>query len=46
MKNSKIIIKSGSKIYPIYLGAGVISNINKLIKKNLICQKNLALNFP
>ena len=43
MKNSKIIIKSGSKIYPIYLGAGVISNINKLIKKNLSGVKKICI---
>ena len=51
MKNTKIIVKTKSKSYPIYFGDGILSAIGTLIKKNLpnvkkiciISDKNLPL---
>ena len=53
MKNSKIIIKTKSKKYPIYFGDDVLNKTGILIKKNLpnvkkvcvICDKNLPSKF-
>ena len=49
MKNSKIIVKTNSKIYPIYLGNKILNTAGTLIRKNLpnvkkiciICDKKL-----
>ena len=49
MKNNKLIVKTKSKTYPIYLGNGNLSTTGNLIKKNLngvkkiciICDKKL-----
>ena len=35
MKSAKIIIKTESKSYPIYIGDKIINNTNALLKKNL-----------
>ena len=35
MKNTKIIVKTKSKSYPIYFGNGIINITGKLIHKNL-----------
>ena len=35
MKNTKIIIKTTSKSYPVYFGNGIINLTGPLIKKNL-----------
>ena len=51
MKSAKIIIKTESKSYPIYIGDKIINNTNALLKKNLpnvkkifiICDKNVPL---
>ncbi len=43
MKNNKIIVKSKSKTYPIYIGNGNINIINKLIRKNLPNVKKICI---
>ena len=51
MKNTKIIVKTESKSYPIYFGNGIINTTGKLIQKNLpnvkkiciICDKKVSL---
>ena len=35
MKNSKLIVKTKSKTYPIYFGNNILSTAGSLIKKNL-----------
>ena len=35
MKNSKLIVKTKSKTYPIYFGNNILNIAGKLIKKNL-----------
>ena len=35
MKNTKIIVKTKSKAYPIYFGDGIINKVSTLIRKNL-----------
>ena len=53
MKNTKIIVKTKSKSYPIYFGNGIINKTGKLIKKKLpnvkkICiirDKNISLSL-
>ena len=35
MKNSMIIVKTNSKIYPIYLGNKILNTAGTLIRKNL-----------
>ena len=53
MINNKILVKSKSKKYPIYIGNGNIGIINKLIEKNIpdvkkiciISDKNIPLKF-
>ena len=44
MKNNKIIVKSKSKTYPIYIGNGNINIINKLIRKNKL-KENVKNNY-
>ena len=42
MKNIKIIVKTKSKSYPIYLGDGIVNTTGSLIKKKTaICKKNM-----
>ena len=49
MKNTKFIVKTGSKYYPIYFGNNILNTTGNLIKKNLngvkkiciICDKKL-----
>ena len=51
MKNTKIIVKTKNKSYPIYIGDGILNSTRLLIKKNLpntkkiciICDKKLPL---
>ena len=35
MKNTKLIVKTKSKSYPIYFGNNILNTTNRLIKKNL-----------
>ena len=35
MKNSKLIIQTKSKNYPIYFGNNILNTTGKLIKKNM-----------
>ena len=43
MKNTKIIIKTKSKSYPVYFGNGIISSTGTLIKKNLPNVKKICV---
>ena len=43
MKNTKIIVKTKSKSYPIYFGNGFLNIIGKLIKKNLPATKKICI---
>ena len=51
MKNTKIVVNTQSKSYPIYFGDGILNTTGTLIKKNLpnvkkiciISDKNLPL---
>ena len=51
MRNTKIIVKTKSKSYPVYFGDGILNTAGTLINKNLpnvkkiciICDKNLPL---
>ena len=43
MKNTKIIVKTKSKSYPIYFGNNNLSRVGKLIKKNLPNVKNIII---
>ena len=43
MKNTKIIVKTKSKTYPIYLGEKNLNTINGLIKKNLPRVKKICI---
>ena len=43
MKNTKIIVKTKSKSYPIYFGNGIISITGKLIHKNLPDVKKICI---
>ena len=53
MKNTKIIVRAKSKLYPIYFGDKIINRTGKLIQKNLpnvkkiciISDKNIPLAF-
>ena len=53
MKNIKIIVKTKSKSYPVYLGNGIVNTTGSLIKKKLpyvkkiclICDKNVPSLF-
>ena len=42
MKNSKLIIKTKSKNYPIYFGNNILNTTGRLIKKNLPNVKKYA----
>ena len=43
MKNTKIIVKTKSKSYPIYFGDGILNTTGKLIKKNLPNVKKICI---
>ena len=43
MKNTKIIVKTRSKTYPIYYGNNILSKTNGLIKKNLPDVKKICI---
>jgi len=43
MKNSKLIIKTKSKNYPIYFGNNILNTTGKLIKKNLPNVKKICI---
>ena len=43
MKNSKLIIKTSSKNYPIYFGSNILFSINSLMKKNLPDVKKICI---
>ena len=43
MKNTKIVINTRSKSYPIYFGDGILNTTGTLIKKNLSNVKKYTL---
>tara|TARA_Y100000590_G_scaffold347350_1_gene397915 strand:+ start:3700 stop:4812 length:1113 start_codon:yes stop_codon:yes gene_type:complete len=43
MKNTKIVINTKSKNYPIYLGDGVLNTVGKVIKRDLPKVKKIAV---
>ena len=43
MKSNKLIIKTKSKIYPIYFGDDILKETGKLIKKNLPDVKKICI---
>ena len=43
MKNTKIIVKTKNRIYPIYIGNKIIGTTNTLIKKNLPNVKKICI---
>ena len=43
MKNTKIIVKTKSKSYPIYFAEGILKSINVLVKKNLPNTKKVCI---
>ena len=43
MKNTKIIVKTKSKSYPIYFGSGILSSAGKIINKNLPKTKKISI---
>ena len=43
MKNTKIIVKTKSKAYPIYFGDGIINKVSTLIGKNLPNVKKICI---
>tara|TARA_Y100000590_G_C15638560_1_gene983994 strand:+ start:209 stop:1318 length:1110 start_codon:yes stop_codon:yes gene_type:complete len=43
MKNTKLIIKTKSKTYPIYFGSNILNKIGVLIKKNLPNVKKICI---
>ena len=43
MKNTKIIINTKSKSYPIYLGNGILNTTGTLIRKNLPNVKKICI---
>ena len=43
MKNTKIIVKTKSKSYPIYFGDGILGSAGKIIKKNLPKTKKISI---
>ena len=43
MKNSKLIVKTKSKTYPIYYGNNILRTIDRLIKKNLPSVKKICI---
>ena len=43
MKNTKLIVKTKSKSYPIYFGNNILNTTGKLIKKNLPNVKKICI---
>ena len=43
MKNTKIVIRTRSKSYPIYFGENILKSTGKLIKKNLPGVKKICI---
>ena len=43
MKNTKIIIKTRSRKYPIYIGNNILKNLGKLLKHHLPHAKKIAV---
>ena len=43
MKNSKIIVKTKSKSYPIYFGDEILSHVPTLVKKNIPGAKKILI---
>ena len=43
MKNTKFIVKTKSKSYPIYFGNGTVNILDKLIKKNIPNVKKICV---
>ena len=43
MENTKIVIKTKSKSYPIYFGDGILNTTGTLIKKNLPNVKKICI---
>ncbi len=43
MKNSKLIVKTKSKTYPIYFGNSILNTMGKLVKKNLPSVKKICI---
>jgi len=43
MKNTKILVRTKSKAYPIYFGSGIINQTNKFIRKNLPDTKKICI---
>ena len=45
MKNTKIIVKTKSKSYPVYFGDGILNTAGTLINKNLPNVKKICIIF-
>ena len=43
MKNTKLIVKTKSKFYPIYFGNNILNKTGRLIKKNLPGVKKICI---
>jgi len=43
MQNTKILIKTKTKSYPMYFGDGILSSLNKLVKKDLPNVKKICI---
>jgi len=43
MKNTKLIVKTKSKSYPIYFGNNILNTTGSLIKKNLVGVKKICI---
>ena len=43
MKNTKLIVKTKSKTYPIYFGNNILNKTGRLIKKNLTSVKKICI---
>jgi len=43
MKNTKIVVNTRSKSYPIYFGDGILNTTGALIKKNLPNVKKICI---
>jgi len=43
MKNTKLVVKTKSKSYPIYFGSNILNNTKKLLKKNIPGVKKICI---
>ena len=43
MKNTKLIVKTKSKSYPIYFGNNILNTTGRLVKKNLPAVKKICI---